>query len=192
MDRIGSDYGIRSGRQFALNSKLLIESDCLLVVVRLWGTRLKQIGARRLLVNENNVSDTWRGHSLNDNKFPLSYLAHVRDFLNRLLWKEAFNLCSVQNKTNSEESRDGKKTQNQCIERYLHLSPIRHLRFGWCHVTKPQSYKVMQQKISQCSSVENNSLRWFSSWWWILSLVIHEKRFFFTRLGRNNPSWTGC
>ena len=58
MDRIGSDYGIRSGRQFALNSKLLIESDCLLVVVRLRGTRLKQIGARRLLVNENNVSDT--------------------------------------------------------------------------------------------------------------------------------------
>ena len=24
----------------------------------------------------------------------------------------------------------------------------------------------------------SNSLRWCSSWWWILSLVIHEKRFF--------------
>ena len=35
----------------------------------------------------------------------------------------------------------------------------------------------MQQKICECSSVENNSLRWFSSSWWILSLVKHEKRF---------------
>ena len=34
-----------------------------------------------------------------------------------VLWKEAFNLGSVKNKSNSEEGRDGKKTQNQWNER---------------------------------------------------------------------------
>ena len=101
----------------------------------LWGTRLKQIGMRRLLDNENNVSDIWRGHSHIDNKSLLLYLAHSHDFLNRLLWEILTSLSTIFD-----------------------------------------SGLVMQQKISQCNSVENNSLHWFSSWWWISSLVIHEKR----------------
>ena len=128
------------------------EIDCLLVIVRLQGTRLKQLVVRRLLVNENNISDIWTGHSHIDNKSSLSYLAHSRYFLNRVRSCERCMLTS--------------------------LSAI----FDSSDVTWPSfflelwSYEVMQQKISQCNSVENNSLHWFSSWWWILSLVIHEKR----------------
>ena len=37
-------------------------------------------------------------------------MTHSFDFLNnRLLWKEALNLGSVKKKTNTVESRDGKK-----------------------------------------------------------------------------------
>ena len=94
-------------------------------------------------------------------------------FLERLLWKEALNLGSVKNNTNSEASRDGKKHKISAM-RDTDIS-LRHLRFVRCHVTKPlfgncnREYEVMQQKISQCSSVENNFLRWFSSWRWILT-----------------------
>ena len=52
---------------------------------------------------------------------------HFRDFRNRLLWKEAFNLGSVKKKTNTVESRDGKK-QNQSNERHLNLSPPSSIR----------------------------------------------------------------
>ena len=60
-----------------------------------------------------------------DNKSSLFYLAHSRDFLNRLLRKEAFNLGSVKNKINPEESRDGKKHKiSAMIDTYISL---RHL-----------------------------------------------------------------
>ena len=39
------------------------ESNLCLVQTHLRVTRLKQIGVRRLVVNENNVNDIWRGHS---------------------------------------------------------------------------------------------------------------------------------
>ena len=135
-----------------LNSNWLqsyIESDSLLVVVRLQGTQLKQIGVRRLLVNENNVSDIWRGHSHIDSKSSLSHVAHSCYFLNCVLWEMLTSLSAI---------------------------------FDSSDVTWPSlflelwSYEVMQQKLSHCNSVENNSLHWFSSWRWILSLVIHEKR----------------
>ena len=95
------------------------------------------------------VSDIWRGHSHIDNKSALLHLAHSHNFLNRLLWEIITSLSTI---------------------------------FDSGDVTWPNlflelwSYEVMQQKISQCNSVENNSLHWFSSWWWISSLVIHEKR----------------
>ena len=76
-----------------------------------------------------------RCHSLIDNKSSLSYLAYYRDFLNRLLWKEAFNPSSVRKKTNSEESGDEKK--NKIIAMRDTYISVRHLRFGRRHVTKP-------------------------------------------------------
>ena len=87
----------------------------------------------------------------------------------------------MKNKTNSEESRDGKKHKISAM-RDTHISP-RHLRFGRCHVTKPlfgnwKRMKLCNIKFPSAVHIENNSLRWFSSCWWILSLVIHEKRFF--------------
>ena len=56
--RIGSDSGsdrITDRIRPAIRLKFKVESDCLFVVVRLRMTRLKEIGVRRLLVNENNV-----------------------------------------------------------------------------------------------------------------------------------------
>ena len=93
--RIGSD---RTGNSPSIQS--YTKSNCLLVVVRLRGTR------PRLLVNENNVSDTWRGHSLYiDNMSSVAIVpCSFPRFFKRLLWKEAFYLGSVKNKTNSEES----------------------------------------------------------------------------------------
>ena len=55
---IGSDSGsdrITDRIRPAIRLKFKVESDCLFVVVRLRMTRLKEIGVRRLLVNENNV-----------------------------------------------------------------------------------------------------------------------------------------
>ena len=92
--RIGSD---RTGNSPSIQS--YTKSNCLLVVVRLRETRLS------LLVNENNVSDTWRGHSLIDNMSSVAIVpCSFPRFFKRLLSKEAFNLGSVKNKTNSEES----------------------------------------------------------------------------------------
>ena len=76
--------------QMALNKKSEFsqqESNLCLVQTHLRVTRLKQIGVRRLVVNENNVNDIWRGHSLVDNKSSLSYLTHSHYFLNHLLWE---------------------------------------------------------------------------------------------------------
>ena len=87
--------------------------------------------------NENNVSGIWRGHSLIDHKSSLSYLAHSRDFLAHLLWKEAFNLGSVKIKTNSEESRDRKKHKISAMRDTNLFISLCQLCFGWCHMTKP-------------------------------------------------------
>ena len=38
--------------------------------------------------------------------------------------------------------------------------------------------KLCNRKFPSAVQFENNFLRWFSSWWLILSLVIHEKRLF--------------
>ena len=90
-----------------------------------------------------------------DNK-SLSYLAHSRDFLNRLLSKWAFNLGLVKNKTSA-------KSVQREIPTFLSAMS--------------DSGDVIQQNVSHCSSsVGNNSLRWFSSWWSILSLVIQAAR----------------
>ena len=128
---LGSDrIGDRIGLIFALNSKLhwkwLLVGCC---------TTAKD--SAKVERSENtSCGGIWRGHSLIENKWSLqlSYLAHSRAFLKRLLRKEAFNLDSVKNKTNSEESRDGKKHKISAM-RDTHISP-RHLRFGRCHVTK--------------------------------------------------------
>ena len=84
--------------QMALNKKSEFsqqESNLWLVQTHLRVTQLKQIGVRRLLVNENNVNDIWRGHSLVDNKSSLSYLTHSRYFLNRLLWEILTSPCVI-------------------------------------------------------------------------------------------------
>ena len=38
--------------------------------------------------------------------------------------------------------------------------------------------KLCNRKFPSAVQFENNFLRWFSSWWLILNLVIHEKRLF--------------
>ena len=98
---------------------------------------------------------------------------HSRDFLNRFFWKEAFNLGSVKKKTNTVESRQLERNKISAMRDIC--TSLRGI-FDLGDVTWPSLvlelwlHEVMRQKISQCSSGENNSLRWFSSWCWILTL----------------------